>query len=64
MIASNKEKEKWIGAIVTLNNKPARIVGKKYTFPRIAEIDGPLSVEFSWAAVKRTMTQKQGRFTV
>ena len=62
MIASNKEKEKWIGALVSLNDKPARIVGRKITFPKVCEIDGPLSVEFSWQAVKRIMTQKDGKF--
>ena len=62
MIASNKEKEKWVNASVTLNGKPAKIVGKKITFPKVVEINGPLSVEFSWQAVKRIMTKNNGEF--
>ena len=63
MIASNKEKERWIGKIVTLNGKPARIVGRKYTHPMVVEIDGMLEVQFSWQAVKRIITQKDSKFT-
>ena len=63
MIASNKEKERWIGKLVTLNGKPARIVGRKFTHPKIVEIDGMLEVQFSWQAVKRIITQKDGNFT-
>lgn len=62
MVISTEEKEEWIGALVTLNGKPARIVGRKITYPKIAEIDGPLSVEFSWQAIKRIMTAKNGEF--
>jgi hypothetical protein len=62
MIASNREKERWIGSLVTLNDKPARIVGRKMTYPRVCHLDGPLEVKFSWQAVKRIMLQKQGKF--
>ena len=62
MIASNSEIEKWIGADCTLNGKPARIVGRKVTYPKVVEINGQLTVEFSWQAVKRIMTTKNGKF--
>ncbi|MFH1863728.1 MAG: hypothetical protein ABIJ85_02330 [bacterium] len=58
---SNKEKEHWIGQLVTLDGKPARIVGRKLTYPHIVEIRGQGNVEFSWEAVKRIM-EKGGHF--
>ena len=61
MIVSNKEKEHWIGQLVTLDGKMARIVGRKLTHPHIIEIRGPGNVEFSWQAVKRIM-EKGGHF--
>ena len=62
MIASNKEKERWIGKLVTLNGKPARIVGRKFTHPKIVEIDGSVEVQFSWQAVKRIIIKNGGKF--
>ena len=62
MIASNTEKAQWIGKIVSLNDKPARITGRKEFYPSISEIDGPLSVQFSWQAVKRIITTKDAKF--
>ena len=63
MIASNKEKEQWIGKIVTLNGKPARIMGRKLTYPHVATLDMTLDVVFSWQAVKRIILNNNGNFT-
>jgi len=63
MIVSNAEKTQWIGKIVSLNGKPAKIAGRKEFYPRVHEIDGPLSVTFSWQAVKRIITNNNGHFT-
>ena len=46
----------------TLNGKPAKIVGWKCDFPMVAELDGPLSVEYAWATVDNVMTNNDRRF--
>jgi len=46
----------------TLNGKPAKICGFKNQFATVAQIDGPLAIEFSWEAVKRIMN-KDGKFS-
>ena len=63
MIASNKEKEAWIGKMVTLNGKPARIMGRKLTYPHVATLDMTRDVVFSWQAVKRIILNNNGNFT-
>ncbi len=70
-IVTTKEKEAWIDREVTLNGRPARISGRRYTrisgrkynHPYVSEITGPLSVQFSWAAVKRIILNNGGKFT-
>lgn len=39
----------------TLNGEPAKIVGWSCDFPTIAQINGPVSHQWSWAAVNRIM---------
>ena len=46
----------------TLNGKPAKIVGWKLDFPVVAELDGPLAVEYSWATVDNVMSNHGRRF--
>ena len=38
---------------ITLNGEPARIYGRKLDFPFIAQVQGNLKAEFSWAAIER-----------
>ena len=40
----------------TLNGKPAKVVGWKLNRPLVAELNGPLSVEYSWVTVDRVMS--------
>jgi hypothetical protein len=44
---------------VFLDGKPAGIYGRLNRFATVAEIDGPLAVEFSWQAVKRIVDNDQ-----
>jgi hypothetical protein len=46
----------------TLDDKPAKIVGRLRRFPIVAQIDEPLEAEFSWEAVKRIL-DKDGKFS-
>jgi hypothetical protein len=46
----------------SLDDKPAKVVGRLNRFPIVAQIDGPLEAEFSWGAVKRTL-DKDGKFS-
>ena len=38
-----------------LDGQPAKIVGWKRDFPMVAQLDGPLAVEYAWATVNRIM---------
>ena len=39
----------------TLDGEPARIVGRLNPFATVAQVKGPLALEWSWEAVKRIM---------
>ena len=43
----------------TLDGKPALIYGRLNRFAIVAQVGGPLDVEFSWKAVKRIMDKDQ-----
>jgi hypothetical protein len=43
----------------TLNGRPARIVGWQSDFPSVAQINGPLVVEFSWSAINSVMSKNR-----
>lgn len=43
------------GKNITLNGKPAKIMGHRNRFATVAQLDGPLACEFSWQAVKRIL---------
>lgn len=58
---SQEEKDDFVGRRCFLDNKPAKIVGRKLDFPKIVTFDGTNEVEFSWEAVKRIMG-KDGKF--
>jgi hypothetical protein len=48
---------------ITLDGEPAAISGRLCDFPRIIVLDKPhIQVEFSWLAVYRTVTQRDGKF--
>ena len=38
---------------ISLNGEPAKIYGRKLDFPFIAQVQGNLKAEFSWAAIER-----------
>jgi len=40
---------------ITLNGKPAKIIGKKEKFPQVVELHGPLAVTFSWETIQRVI---------
>lgn len=48
-----EEKDMLVSKDCFLNNKPARIYGRLLNFPIVAQIDGPLKVEFAWLTVQR-----------
>lgn len=45
-----------------LDGQPAKIIGWSLDFPQIAQTNGPLSLEWSWATVNRIMS-KDRRFS-
>lgn len=49
-------------ANITLNNEPARIYGRKLAFPIVAS--HTFRAEFSWEAVNRVVTIRQGKFKI
>lgn len=44
-----------------LDDKPAKVIGWKNDFPTVAELSGPLALEWSWDTVNRIMA-KDRRF--
>lgn len=48
---------------VFLNGKPANIKGYKNQFGTVAQIDGPVSHEWSWWGIANIIVKQQGRFT-
>lgn len=46
----------------TLDGKSAHVVGRLLDFAIVAQLDGPLNVEFSWEAVQRILN-KDGKFS-
>ena len=57
---SQKMKDDLVGDVgVFLDGKPAGIYGRLNQFATVAELDGPLAVEFSWQAVKRIVDNDQ-----
>jgi hypothetical protein len=48
---------------ITLDGEAAAITGRLCDFPRIIVLDKPhIQVEYSWMAVYRTVTQRNGAF--
>jgi len=48
---------------ITLDGKPAMLVGVRNKFPSVAETaNSGKAFEFSWKAVREVMYNKQGRF--
>jgi hypothetical protein len=46
---------------LTLDGKPARLVGLRLDFPHIVTNDG-IDIEFCWPTAKRIITEKNGCF--
>ena len=56
------EKDSLMGQDCFLDGKPARIYGRLNKFPTVAQIDGPLALEWSWETAKRIM-DNDGKFS-
>lgn len=39
-----------------LDGQPAKVVGWMLDFPSVVQLNGPLSLQWSWAAVNRIMS--------
>lgn len=58
----NMDRYALIASQVTLDDKPAMIVGLRLDFPLVVTLDGKHRVEFSWKAVQHVVENKQGKF--
>lgn len=46
---------RYVGAACTLDGRPATISGRRNAFATVAELDGPLALEWAWETVARIM---------
>lgn len=46
-----------------LDGQPAKIVGWQLDFPSVAQLNGPLSLQWSWATVNRIMSEDRQFFS-
>jgi hypothetical protein len=58
---NQKEKDILVGSECFLNGKPARIHGRRLNFPIVAQIDGPLAIEYAWKTTQRILN-RDGQF--
>ena len=62
--AKEKLADLWAGAECTLDGVPAKIQGRKLAFAKVSQLEDPgESVEFSWEAVNRVMTEGDEAFS-
>ena len=62
MCITQAEHDGLVGTSVTLDGKPAVILGRYADFATVAQVpDGP-SYEWCWETVKRIMRTKHGKF--
>jgi hypothetical protein len=64
VVLHQRTKERLVATTgVTLDGRPARIVGVLLDFPTVIAVgDPPLAVEFSWVTVARIVAKHQGQF--
>ena len=53
------EKNALVGAKCFLNEKPAFIYGRRNQFATVAQVDGPLAIEWAWETAHRIMDNNQ-----
>lgn len=53
---TQEEKNQLCEYKITINGKPAKIVGRLLDFPFVAEVDGPLASVFSWKTIARVIS--------
>ena len=55
------DREQFRGMLVTLDGQPAGISGFKNNFATVFQLEGSLSLEFSWLTVSRVVS-RGGKF--
>jgi|APSaa5957512622_1039677.scaffolds.fasta_scaffold407707_1 hypothetical protein len=56
---NQNEKDKLVGTACFLNGKHAYLYGRRKQFATVAEINGPLAVEWAWETAHRIMNNNQ-----
>ena len=63
MTITDSQKDAAVNAAVTLNGKPARIVGRLLACPLVVDLTNDLiAVEFCWSTVLRVISNRMGAF--
>lgn len=60
--SADERRKAYSGLRVTLNGKPARILGFRNRFGTVAQVPRGLSHEWSWDAIAHIVKNKGGRF--
>ena len=63
MYITQAERDALIETEVTLDGKPAVILGRYADFPTVAQTPDGLHYRWSWEVVKRIVETKNGEFT-
>ena len=53
---------KYAGQLCTLDDLPAKIIGRSLIFGKIAPLNGGVAVEFAWSTIDRIMQYFNGSF--
>ena len=62
MYVTQAERDALVGTEVTLDGKPAVVLGRFADFATVAQVPAGLSYEWNWETVKRIMRTKNGEF--
>lgn len=58
-----QDRQRLIDAEVTLDGKPARVIGRLNDFGTVAQIGrGGVTADYAWETIRRVIDERDGRF--